>query len=147
MKKFSFSLNTLLSLRAQKEQAEAQNYAQALGAFQALQQEIVALKSSLEKHQANQRNKMANGYNSHDAQLDLKAVNYYKEKLQEKNLELRSAEDHLERRAAILSKTRQDKKVIQQYREELEGQYHYQLQCHEQKLIDEMALRGGIQAS
>jgi len=58
MKKFSFKLNTLLSLRTQKEQAEAQNYAQALAQVQLLNQEILQLESSLEKHHQDHESKM-----------------------------------------------------------------------------------------
>ena len=124
MKKFSFKLNTLLSLRTQREQAEAQNYAQALAQVQLLNQEILALESSLEKHHQDHESKMREGYDSHSAQMDLKAMNYYKAQLEEKSLELRSAQNTLEARAKILSQTRQDKEVIKQYREELQDQHH-----------------------
>ena len=53
----------------------------------------------------------------------------------------------LEKKKAALFEARREKKIIEKYQEELKEQHRYQNDKTEQKHIDEIASRGGMDAS
>ena len=147
MKKFRFKLNSVLNLRTQDENAAAQHHAEALKRVQTLQEEIQHLEHSLETQSQQLRERMSQGSQSVLIRLTRSGMDYYETQISQKSVELNNAMAELEKKKAALFEARREKKIIEKYQEELKEQHRYQNDQTEQKHIDEIASRGGMDAS
>ena len=147
MKKFTFTLRSVLKLRTQDESAAAQHHAEALHRVQNLQEDISELEDSLKDQSQQLRNRMDQGSQSVILRMSQKGIDYYETQITQKSVELHDAMAELEQKKRELFEARREKKIIEKYQEELQEQHRYQTDHHEQKGIDEIASRGGISTS
>ena len=89
---------------------------------------------------------MSQGSQSVLIRLTRSGMDYYETQITQKSVELNNAMAELEKKKAALFEARREKKIIEKYQEELKEQHRYQNDQTEQKHIDEIASRGGMDA-
>lgn len=142
MKRFQFKLESVLQLRNQHERKVVREHAEVLREVDELRETMDELHQGLRlEHQRYQQSLSKPQAVSKMRHLR-SGCDYYEQRLREVKLLLERAECELERRKLALTEARQEREMIEKYRERLEGVHAQNVAKADQIFLDELSIRG-----
>ncbi len=147
MKRFEFKLDGVLQLRNQHERKVVDKHTAALDKVNELADTIDALRASLLMEQRRYQESLAQPQSVSMMQNLRKGCEYYEHRLYETGQELAAAEKDLEESKKVLTSARQEREVMEKYRDRLAGAHAQSVEKADQSFLDELSLRGAHQPS
>jgi flagellar export protein FliJ len=147
MKAFRFSLQSLLTLREEREQAAQQHYARMLRALAGVDAALATVEQHLAALAGEQHARLQVGLPANE----LERLGHYRLALEERQLRLQQERTHAQSaaelaRTALLQAT-QARQALENYRQKLHRAYAYSVARAEQQRLDDLAGRPGSLAS
>lgn len=147
MKRFEFKLDGVLQLRNQHERKVVDKHAAALRKVSELAETMDALRASLLMEQRRYQESLAQPQSVSMMQNLRKGCEYYEQRLFETGQELTTAEEDLEHCRSAMTSARQEREVMEKYRDRLAGAHAQSADKADQNFLDELSLRGAHQLS
>lgn len=137
MKKFRYSLETVLNIKEQKQKMEKEKLALLISKYELQKNKLVEILNKIEKTiEESETNKAAGTYAINLKQFNLYIESLYKKYDQQKDI-LKALENEIERERQNLAKVSKEKEVLENLKEKKYEEYKYQSLLEQNSIIDE----------
>lgn len=144
MKKFQFKLESVLQLRNQHERKVVNEHAEVLREVDQLKEAVDELHEGLRLEHYRYQQSLSRPQSVSTMKHLRSGCDYYEQRLREVKQELEQAEFELERRKVALREARQEREMIEKYRDRLAGAHAHSAAKADQLFLDELSIRGAV---
>jgi flagellar FliJ protein len=144
MKRFQFKLESVLQLRNQRERKVVNEHAQVLREVDQLREAMDELHEGLRLEHYRYQQSLSQPQSVSTMKHLRSGCDYYEQRLREVKQQLDQAEFELERRKAALTEARQEREMIEKYRDRLAGVHAHHVAKADQHFLDELSVRGVV---
>lgn len=147
MKRFQFKLESVLQLRNQHERKVVSEHAEVLQKVDELKETIDDLYEGLRLEHYRYQQSLSQPQSVSTMRHLRSGCDYYEQRLHEVKQQLEQAEFELERRKVALTEARQEREMIEKYRDRLAGAHAHSAAKADQHFLDELSVRGITQTT